>query len=194
MKSVFGQLALESDITPNGVKHIEREVTMYVLLNDLQDVKELAESSETHEQWNVKTDDENIRMRIRLTDDVEYSATTKEKTKNNFETIETEQIVSKDFFEALKKMSKDGYQKTRYNIPIPDRKTIWEVDVFKKKNGDFSLWVKVDYEFERGDDIVPHLPFTYKEIIIPDIQPGHENTIDQLWNEEWMKLDEYKTT
>ena len=80
MKSAF-QIAMEGN-TPDGVKHIERELTLYVLLHDLQDIRELATDEETHEQWNVKTDDPNVRMRIRLTDGVEYTATTKEKTRN----------------------------------------------------------------------------------------------------------------
>lgn len=192
MKSAF-QIAMEGN-TPDGVKHIERELTLYVLLHDLQDIRELATDEETHEQWNVKTDDPNVRMRIRLTDGVEYSATTKEKTRNQFETIETEQLISRDFFEALKKMSKDGYKKTRFNIPVEGKKTIWEVDVFKTASGENSLWVKVDYEFERGDEKLPELPFEYKELIAPDLQEGYEDEIDRLWNREWMKLDGYEET
>ena len=192
MKSAF-QIAMEGN-TPDGVKHIERELTLYVLLHDLQDIRELATDEETHEQWNVKTDDPNVRMRIRLTDGVEYTATTKEKTRNQFETIETEQLISRDFFEALKKMSKDGYKKTRFNIPVEGKKIIWEVDVFKTASGENSLWVKVDYEFERGDDKLPELPFEYKELIAPDLQEGYEDEIDRLWNREWMKLDGYEET
>ena len=192
MKSAF-QIAMEGN-TPDGVKHIERELTLYVLLHDLQDIRELATDEETHEQWNVKTDDPNVRMRIRLTDGVEYTATTKEKTRNQFETIETEQLISRDFFEALKKMSKDGYKKTRFNIQVEGKKTIWEVDVFKTASGENSLWVKVDYEFERGDDKLPELPFEYKELIAPDLQEGYEDEIDRLWNREWMKLDGYEET
>lgn len=190
MKSAF-QIAMEGD-TPIGVKHVEREVTLYVLLHDIQDVRDLATSQETHEQWNVKTNDENVRMRIRLTDDVEYTATTKEKTSNQFETIETEQIVTRDFFEALKKMSKDGYRKTRFNIPIEGSSNIWEIDVFKTASGENSLWVKVDYEFDRGEKNIPELPFEYKDIIAPDLQEGYEDEINRLWNKEWMRLDGYE--
>lgn len=190
MKSAF-QIAMEGD-APIGVKHIEREVTMYVLLHDLQDVRSLATAEETHEQWNVKTNDDNVRMRIRLTDDVQYTATTKEKTHNQFETIETEQIVTRDFFDALRKMSKDGYRKTRFNIPIDGSDNIWEVDVFKTASGENSLWVKVDYEFERGRDKLPEIPFPYKELIIPDLQEGYDDEVDRLWTKEWMRLDGYK--
>lgn len=192
MKSAF-QIAMEG-ARPDGTKHVEREITMYALLYDLQDIRSISSSQETHEQWNVKTDDENSRMRIRLTDDVEYSATTKEKTKDQFAAIETEQIVSRDFFEALKKMSKDGYRKTRFNIPIEGADNIWEVDVFKTASGESSLWVKVDYEFVRGETKLPELPFEYKELIIPDIQEGYKDEIDRLWNKEWARLDGYEET
>ncbi len=192
MKSAF-QIAMEG-ASPDGVKHIEREITLYVLLHDIQDIKTIAESQETHEQWSVKTDDDNIRMRIRLTDEVEYSATTKEKTKDQFAVIETEQLVSRDFFEALKKMSKGGYKKTRYNIPIEGTDNKFEVDVFKTSSGENSLWVKVDYEFDRSQSKLPELPFEYKEMIVPDLQDGYKEEIDRLWNKEWMKLDGYEET
>ena len=54
--------------------------------------------------------------------------------------------------------------------------------------------MKVDYEFERGDDKLPELPFEYKELIAPDLQEGYEDEIDRLWNREWMKLDGYEET
>ena len=189
--AVGSKFALAMEGMLDGKPHIEREITCYVKLKDLYDVTSIAKDSETHEQWRLKMDSKKASMRIRLTDDVEYSLTAKEKTNNVFETIETEQKIERSFFEVLRRVfAFDGYLKTRYNIPIEDTDRKWEVDVFKTYAGTPSLWIKLDYEFSEGESKMPEIPFDYTEIIIPDIEEGRDKEVDRLWKEEWMKLDE----
>lgn len=189
--AVGSKFALAMEGILDGKPRIEREITCYVKLKDLYDVTSIAKDSETHEQWRLKMDSKKASMRIRLTDDVEYSLTVKEKTNNVFETIETEQKIERSFFEVLRRvLAFDGYLKTRYNIPIEGTDRKWEVDVFKTYAGTPSLWIKLDYEFNEGESKMPEIPFDYVEIIIPDIEEGRDKEVDRLWKEEWMKLDE----
>lgn len=186
MNSAFG-LALES---ADGKTRIEDELTIYVLLNDLHDVRSLATEQEEHEQWKVKIGEGDVSARIRMTNESEYEFTTKEKTKFKTASHETSQPITKDMYEVLRRVATDGRNKTRFVIPIEDSSRVWEVDVFKTKVGDLSLWVKVDYEFKgKGPNELPEIPFPYKEIIIPDIEEGREADVAKLWEEEWMKLD-----
>lgn len=187
-KSVFAT-AMEAHL--DGKPHIEREITAYVKLRDLYDITSIADSSETHEQWQVPLESKKANARIRLTDNVEYSYTIKEKTEVVFEAVESEQKIEAAFFDVLKRSAAvNGYLKTRYIIDIPESNRKWEVDVFKKYSGEPSLWVKLDYEFGEGETKLPEIPFDYDEIIIPDIEDGRDEEVDRLWNEEWAKLDE----
>ena len=188
MKTMF-EIAMEAHL--DAVPRIEREITAYVLLKDLYDVTSIADSQETHEQWQLLTNSKKGQMRIRLTDGVEYSLTTKENTGKEMETLETEARIEGSFFEVLKRSyAKNGYLKTRYNIKIEGTDRKWEVDVFKQHNGEPSLWVKLDYEFGEGETKLPEIPFDYEEIIIPDIEEGRDEDVKRLWDEEWVSLDE----
>lgn len=188
MKTMF-EIAMEAHL--DGVPHIEREITAYVKLKDLYDVTSIADSQETHEQWQIPMASKNATARIRLTDGVEYSLTIKEKTRNPYESIESEQKIERAFFEVMRRsVAKNGYLKTRYNIKIEESDRKWEVDVFKKTNGEPSLWVKLDYEFGENETQLPEIPFDYEEIIISDAEEGREEEVTRLWEEEWMSLDE----
>lgn len=188
MKTMF-EIAMEAHL--DGVPHIEREITAYVKLKDLYDVTSIADSQETHEQWQIPMASKKANARIRLTDGVEYSHTIKEKTHIPYESIESEQKITQAFFEVMRRsVAKNGYLKTRYNIKIEESDRKWEVDVFKKANGEPSLWVKLDYEFGENETQLPEIPFDYEEIIIPDVEEGREEEVTRLWEEEWMSLDE----
>ena len=185
-KSAFS-LALES---ADGKTRIEDELTIYVKVQDLSDIKALATDSEEHEQWKIKLGDESSSARIRLTDKVDYEFTIKEKTKFVTANHETSQPITRDTFEALRRSAYDGRLKTRYIIPIENSDRIWEVDVFKTRSGDVSLWVKVDYEFNgKGSSKLPEIPFPYEELIVPAIEEGRDDDVAALWEKEWMKLD-----
>lgn len=185
------KFALVMEGVVDGQPHVERELTCYVRLADLLDVTSLAESQETHEQWRIKAEGKNANMRIRLTDEQEYTLTVKQSTDDPIAFMETEQRIESGLFNVLKKsFGFDGYMKTRYNIPIHGTDRKWEVDVFKTRSGVPSLWVKVDYEFAEGEGQMPEIPFPYREIIIPDIEEGKEDIVSQLWAEEWAKLNE----
>ena len=191
---IGSQYGLVMESLLDGSPHIEREITCYVKLKDLYDVTSIAKSIESHEQWRLMTNSKKGGMRIRLTDDVEYSLTAKETTNNQFEVIESEQKISRSFFETLKKcFAYDGYLKTRYNIPIPETDRKWEVDVFKGYDGLPSMWVKLDYEFNETETQLPEIPFDYEDIIIGGVEEGREEEIKKLWEESWAKLDEKDT-
>ena len=188
MKTMF-EIAMEAHL--DAVPRIEREVTAYVKLKDLYDITSIADRSETHEQWQLLTDSKKGKMRIRLTDGVEHSLTTKENTRDDMASVETETKIEASFFEVLNRSyAKNGYLKTRYEIKIEDSDRKWEVDVFKKHNGEPSLWVKLDYEFEEGETTLPEIPFDYDEILMPDIDDSAKDKVSQLWDEEWASLDE----
>lgn len=174
----------------DGVPHVENEITAYVKLKDLYDVTSLASRSETHEQWQIPMGSKKAKARIRLTDGVEYSYTIKEKTKQDGLSIESEERISKTFFEVMKRsLAENGYLKTRHVIEIDNSDQVWEIDVFKKYSGEPSLWVKVDYELAEGETDLPEIPFEYEDIIVPSIEEGREDEVSKLWDEEWAKLD-----
>lgn len=189
MKTSMFEIAMEAHL--DAKPHIEREITAYIKLKDLYDVTSIADSQETHEQWQIPMKSKKAKARIRLTDSVEYSHTIKEDNGRPFENIETEQKIQGTFFEVLRRsVAVNGYLKTRYNIKIEGGDRKWEVDVFKKINGEPSLWVKLDYEFGEGETQMPEIPFDYDEIIIPDIEEGKDDEVTRLWEEEWASLDE----
>lgn len=186
--SIFAT-AMEAHL--DGVPHIENEITAYAKLKDLYDVTSIASRSETHEQWQIPLASKKAKARIRLTDGVEYSHTIKEKTNHEGVSIESEERISKSFFEVMKRsLGENGYLKTRHVIEIDNSDRIWEIDVFKKYSGEPSLWIKLDYEFGDGETKLPEIPFDYDDIIIPSIEEGRDEEVSKLWDEEWAKLDD----
>lgn len=188
MKTMF-EIAMEAHL--DAVPHIEREITAYVKLKDLYDVTSIADRKETHEQWQLLTNSKKGKMRIRLTDGVEHSLTCKENTGREMETVETETKIEASFFKVLKRsFAVNGYLKTRYDINIEGTDRKWEVDVFKKHNGEPSLWIKLDYEFAEGETQLPEIPFDYEEILLPDVDESAKDQVSELWDTEWASLDE----
>ena len=182
-------MAMEAHL--DGVPHIENELTAYVKLKDLYDVTSIASHTETHEQWQIPMESKKAKARIRLTDGVEYSHTIKENTKHDGVSVESEGEITKSFFEVMRRsLAKNGYLKTRHVIEIENSDRVWEIDVFKKYNGEPSLWVKLDYEFGDGETKLPEIPFDYDDIIIPSIEEGRDEEVSKLWDEEWAKLDD----
>ena len=134
MKTMF-EIAMEAHL--DAVPRIEREVTAYVKLKDLYDITSIADRSETHEQWQLLTDSKKGKMRIRLTDGVEHSLTTKENTRDDMASVETETKIEASFFEVLKRSyAKNGYLKTRYEI-----------------NKRIRPFVDVAYQYEKGQKL-----------------------------------------
>lgn len=187
MNGVFEKIMQTSSLNR---KTIEREVTCYVKVRSIGDIIAISDSNETHEQWRIRVESENANMRIRCTDDVEYTLTVKEQTNNKFASIETEQVLTRDMFEVIRTcFGFDGYNKHRYNINIPGSDRKWEVDMFRNEFGKVSPWVKLDYEFDEKEDELPEIPFEYLDIIIPAIDDGRLYVVDKLWSKEWVKID-----
>lgn len=179
----------------NGEKHIEREYTAYVRVEDFSWIDDAPEH-EHHEQWEIpyagKT---NIRGRLRLINNRRYTEAVKEKLSTD-DLYEVEFDLSRDAFEMKKKVCVNGYSKDRYNFPISGTQQKWEVDVFKSKSGGRSEWVKVDLEYDSKADAVPDFPFPVKEVILLDVNSSVEakELVDSLWENEWLKLEHTSAT
>lgn len=192
-------VGLESE--PDGMVHPEIEITVYVKVKNLDFLK-AAYSHEVHEQWKLPfKEDGNVRARLRVTNGVVHTLTTKKKRANSYGDDEVEHVITSDLYAHLKLAAVDGYKKTRYNFPIPDTVNTsgdeplkWEVDVFPTNGGASSLWLKVDLEIVDLNMTIPQLPFqAYVERLIipsdPNATEEDDAEVDRLWAEEWQRLD-----
>lgn len=188
-------VSLESLISGN----VEREIefTMYVQLDDLNELKRRAIRTEKHEQWNIpieKKEDFDGKMRIRLIDGTRPTMCTKIKRKGTVGCDEVEMDVSMDMFNSLREMAVNGYIKTRYTIPSNIRELMWEVDVFLSNGGDEHPWVKVDLEVKSLNDPIPMFPLSHSRVIYADEENTYSDRakMKDLWEREWQKMDKVK--
>ena len=184
-------VSLESLLSGN----VEREIefTMYVQLEDLNELAKKAVRVERHEQWSMPLEKKNVdgKMRIRLIDDTRPTMCTKIKRPNMVGCEEVEMDISMDLFKALREMAKDGYVKTRYTIPSNIRELYWEVDVFLGNGGSPHPWVKVDLEVKSMNDPIPAFPLQHSRVIYADDDLSYPDRakVKSLWEEEWQKMD-----
>lgn len=147
----------------NGVKEREDEVVFYCRIGDM-DALSQAVSKESHEQWEIKTNHGRVRVRKTTKPDLEPTYELTFKKKDNAAGISggTEQNFDIDevMFESFKSLAEGGMIKDRYNfsvnsitietseglkdIEVPDM--LYEVDAFKKIEGGYHEWCKVDLE------------------------------------------------
>lgn len=181
----------ESLISGNVEKEIE--FTMYVLLDNLDELKRKAIRTERQEQWLVPIDQKNVdgKLRLRLIDNVRPTMCTKIKRPNTVGCDEVEMDISMDMFNSLREMAIDGYVKTRYYIPSTIRELIWEIDVFLSNDGSQHPWVKVDLEVKSLNDPIPAFPLTHRRVIYADdeLTFSDRTKVKELWEREWQKMD-----
>ena len=187
-------ISMESLISGN----VEREIefTMYVHLEDLEELKRKAIKSERHEQWSIPLVKGNTdgKMRIRLIDNTRPTMCTKIKRPNTVGCEEVEMDISMDMFNSMREMAVDGYVKTRYTIPSNIRELLWEVDVFFANGGAQHNWVKVDLEVKSMNDPIPTFPLTTTRVIYADEELTFSDRakVKALLEEEWQKMDKKK--
>lgn len=186
--------SLESLISGN----VEREIefTMYVELEDLDELRAKAIKTERHEQWTLPVDQDNVngKVRIRLIDDTRPTLCTKIQRPDVVGCEEVELDISPDMFRSLREMAKDGYIKTRYIIPSNIRELYWEVDVFLSNGGSPHPWVKVDLEVKSMSDPIPTFPLKHTRVIYADDELTYtdKERVKRLWEEDWQKMDKVK--
>lgn len=192
---IYGEASLESLMSGN--KEREIEFTMYVHLDNLDELKKKAIRTERHEQWKmplVPKDDVDGKMRIRLIDNTRPTMCTKIKRTGQIGAEEVEMDISMDLFNSMREMAVDGYIKTRYTIPSNIRELVWEVDVFMLNGGAPSPWVKVDLEVKSLNDPIPVFPLSHTRVIYADeeLSFSDRKKVNDLWDNEWQKMDKIK--
>ena len=125
------------------------------------------------ESWeltsNPKYESNQGMIRIRKEAD-EYILTTKLFGIDKRGPIETNEVISEDTFESMKKLFKRGQIKRRYFKPIANSDLKWEIDVFfDVDNNQFvNSWVKLDLEYTEDDlknkEIDMSIPFSYSKV------------------------------
>ena len=151
--------ALESNTTGKAVD--ELEYVYYGKLTDLDQLKQMAVGVEHQKQFSIIK--ANGTIRIRAVDDKEFELTTKVWTPGVNGKKEATKPTSRDQFDHFEAIADSGMEKTRYDVIIPNTEgewqpsednpnpkyngsLFWEYDVFTKKDGSISPWVKVDLE------------------------------------------------
>lgn len=172
---LYGSSLSSFSFEDDGKTHAEIERVYYGLISDKGwvQLKNVGEG-ELQEQWTCKTDKGSCRVRA-YHGKKEYEATVKS------ENIETNSIVSKDFFNHFKSISDNGMIKRRFNFPIDTSQYSsedkvkweglkWELDVFVLPNGEFAPWCKLDLEVKSEDQLRdgtrPEFPIDFKEVIV----------------------------
>lgn len=183
----------------------ETEIILYGRLTDTEQLKQAA-SCEQQEQWSILLKgDENgkgkgsVRGRMVKTDGAEakYIQTIKVK-RDQHSSLEVEMEITKDVFEMIKFLSEAGMVKDRYRFPIEGSDKVWEVDVFKKDDGSYQEWVKIDLETDTPDAPLPDLPIEFAELITPEDLKGdkadiHNKTLDILYKDIFRAQNPYRT-
>ena len=214
------RLCMENQ-TGHSKPNVETEVAIYAKMTHSVGLEE-ADHVEHHEQLEGPSVDGG-RFRCRKTtidNDVKYTLTMKVKSKE--EGIagvrgdhEYDLDIDEGFYEAFKALSTKRLDKTRYvfhgdgtslkdgdpnNVVLPSVK--YEVDVFKRADGEDSQWVKIDIELdsiierltEMGkslDDMtlslkVSHLPFKpVGGFIAKQATPEQKQVLDAIWDTEF---------
>ncbi len=176
------------NITQNEV-----ELTIYAEVASLDQVEACATERKRMEQWEIPTDTDKGRMRIRKIDDLQMLLTSKTYRPGVIGALEHSSVITKGQFENIRRLCDKGHYKTRLVIPFQEHPYIWEVDLFYTSGGGFSSWVKIDLEqFDINKEIPEELPFDCKQIILsddPNITEAERRQIEELWEKEWVGIE-----
>lgn len=175
------------NITQNEV-----ELTIYAELVSVDQAEACAVERKRMEQWDIPTDSEKGRMRIRKIDDLQMLLTSKTYRPGLIGALEHSSVINKGQFENIRRMCVNGHYKTRLIIPFNEHPFKWEVDLYYTSGGGISNWVKIDLEeFDINREIPEELPFDCKRIIVsddPNISEADQRQIKDLWESEWVKI------
>lgn len=182
---------MEEDTSGKAQKEIEHIV--YGRLTDFAQLSNAA-SRESQEQWQVKMakSDKNagegaIRVRKSHIDGADPNYYLTLKTRAKVGNLESTLSCGEDMFTMMKFLADFGMVKDRYRFPVPNTELVWEVDVFKKPDGTYHDWVKIDLEVEDLSAPLPELPLKFADVIMPADLEGqdkekHNATLDVLYN------------
>jgi len=188
IKRNYKSISLE-DFSSEGV-NIERELEVYALLADLNELKQAA-SVEKQEQYGIVPatgTGHKGSTRIRKTSkgsEVNYVHTTKVLLKDG-SNLETNKESSEEMFIAFKALANDGMLKDRFLFPIEGTQLVWEVDVFPQPDGSYAPWVKLDLEIPEGLRLqaIPNLPFNTKKTVFKNRKdPNTTEFIGRLYDQ-----------
>jgi hypothetical protein len=188
----------------NGKAVREKEHTLYGRLPDLNDLKK-AEGMEHQEQWQIKVEktEKNAargRIRVRKTvnkaGQVEYVNTTKVEVGEvaSGDNVEVPIPTTEANFIQFRHLAEEGMIKDRYFFPVPDSDLVWEVDVFKKPNGEYYDWVKLDLEVSDLSAPIPALPLHLEDVIAAkygERTDAEEARVTALYSNEFTAKNPY---
>jgi hypothetical protein len=187
-------IALE-DIA-DGKTRVEKEREFYVRISDVDQLKKAAKA-EKQEQWTIrleKTDKSagagQFRVRrVQIGEDVKYYFTTKVIKGSGLRDENTIEV-SEQMFEMFKVMAETGMIKDRYSFPVEGSDLVYEVDMFRKPDGTYHEWAKID--LENPPEQPPPLPVHVDEFIDGKTQdPDSRKRISQLYEDMFMTPNVY---
>lgn len=166
-----GELVSSLEGSDEAVEEIE-----YMFLVKLEDMSQLerAKDIERQEQWSMIFRKDNVETIIRVRKSFIVGKRSKVFyflcSKINFIDLdgkwELEKEVAMEHFDKVKSIAENGLIKDRYTFPMDGTDMVWEVDVFKDKDGNPDPWVKIDLEVKQRMDIeqlIANIPFDYSE-------------------------------
>lgn len=199
-------LAMESDVE-NGKLFRERERVIYAKLSDFGQLNN-AVSADFQEQWMIKipkTERNSAKGSIRVRkilplvkdgeqfkgqqlpktigapDPFQYVLTVKSERQAD-DRLEVPAPVTRDMFNLFSYLAENGMIKDRYHFPIEGTELVFEVDAFRKEDGSYHDWVKIDLELKDITVDTPPLPFKTEEIIYDNTKdPEQKKKISELY-------------
>ena len=192
------RIALEEIANGKAFKEIEYE--FYGRLINVDDLKAKASSVVSQEQWeiNVPKNDKNSgsgRIRVRKIVEngkVEYIQTTKSLLVKDNARIEVGIPTTEDNFKQFTILADAGMIKDRYCVNVGD--FVFEYDLFKKPDGGYHEWVKVDLEVVSKSIAIPELPIPLEDLITNQKYSRTEEeikTIDNLYKTIFLRTNMY---
>lgn len=173
--------------------HEEVELTIYAKLENPDLIEKLGSEMIRIEQWEIPTESEAGRMRLRAVNATQYLLTSKVYNKGSHGCKECTTALVKPQFDNIKSLCAVGYYKNRIIIPFASHPHRWEVDLHFATGGAYSNWVKIDLEgFDLSKEIPEELPFDCEEIILsddPNLSESDRRKIDMIWEDEWVKIN-----
>lgn len=186
----------------DGQSHKELEYEFYARVLNPEELKKAA-SKEEQEQWEIKiprTDANAVGGKIRIRKTVkaegmapEFVLTTKTKLADGSH-IEVPVPTTEDNFIQFKYLSEGGMFKDRYTFPVEGTDMKFEVDMFKKPEGGYYEWCKIDLEVETMGGQVPPFPIELGDIITAqegERSEAEEAKIRSLYEYEFITKNQF---
>lgn len=172
----------------------EIEYIFFIKVDNFDELLKFAKRKEEQEQWSfllTKDKLENaVRARKKISDgEISYELCSKIYIPGIDGKWEVEQDCERMHFDIVKENAEFGMIKDRYYFPIDGTDMVWELDVFKDKDGNYVPWIKVDLEVEQRLDKIPEMPIHYVECVMN--QPGQrtkeeDELVSKLFGEYYL--------